>query len=415
MTGKLPGLYSRPVWVHAHLAGDGAGGRPDSGHEDHTRVFVGGDLLRHGSHSDSVGGRRARHTHWQRQIHRYQQWIRSRRRVAQRRRCPPDDRALAPGSRNIVATYSGDSTFSASVSASLDLTVAPSPRTVATAFQNNARHDGMATGDTFTPATLHRAWSTDVNPAEGTSRLSYPLIAGGRAFVISSYATSGWTWVSELHVFDATTGSVDWTAPISSTYPHLGLTYDGGQVFVQNTEGDLTAYDAVTGQINWASTPQFQWSFDSPPTAYNGVWYATGGGFGGTLYAVSETNGALMWSSPVANGNHSSPTVDDSGVYVHFAGDVSYGFGLDRTCRWYTYFGTSGGGGATAVLNGGHLYLHAGVGGPGALILSTDTGASTGDAGAKPDQQVALGLRQPTAGPALPATRSRLASSTTAG
>jgi outer membrane protein assembly factor BamB len=289
--------------------------------------------------------------------------------------------ALAPGTRKIVVAYSGDSGFSPSVSASLPITVTPPLTTVATTFANDSRHDGMDGGDTFNPATLHQAWSVNLNPASGTASLSYPLIAGGRVFIMSSHYTSNWTCLSELYALDATTGSVDWTAPISSTYDYLGFTYDGGQVFAQNSEGDLTAYDAATGHINWATTPLVQYGFDSPPTAYDGVLYATGAGSSGTLYAVSEVNGGLMWSAGVTNGNHSSPAVDDSGVYVDFAGDVSFGFGLDGTRRWSTYFGSSGGGGATAVLNGSHLYLHNGMGGPGALILSTDTGASSGTFG----------------------------------
>jgi outer membrane protein assembly factor BamB len=289
--------------------------------------------------------------------------------------------ALAPGTRKIVVAYSGDSGFSPSVSTSLPITVAPPLTTVATAFQNDSRHDGMDSADTFKPATLHQAWSVNLNPPSGTASLSYPLIAGGRVFVMSSHYTSNWTCLSELYALDATTGSVDWTAPISSTYDLLGFTYDGGQVFAQNSEGDLTAYDAATGHINWATAPQIQYMFDSPPTAYDGVLYATGAGSSGTLYAVSEADGALMWSSGVTNGDHSSPAVDDSGVYVDFGGDVSFGFGLDGTRRWSTYFGSSGGGGATAVLNGSHLYLHNGNGGPGALILSTDTGQSSGTFG----------------------------------
>jgi hypothetical protein len=81
------------------------------------------------------------------------------------------------------------------------------------------------------------------------------------------------------------------------------------------------------------------------------------------------------------NGDESSPAVDDSGVYEDYACDLSYGFSLTGTKRWTDTFGCEGGGGATTVLNGSHLYLHGGNGGPGALIVSTATGARSGTFG----------------------------------
>ena len=75
--------------------------------------------------------------------------------------------ALAQGTRTIVVAYSGDHEYAPSVSTSLVVTVAPPQKSVATAFQNDSRHDGMDIGDTFSPATLHRAWSVNLNPIGG--------------------------------------------------------------------------------------------------------------------------------------------------------------------------------------------------------------------------------------------------------
>jgi hypothetical protein len=58
-----------------------------------------------------------------------------------------------------------------------------------------------------------------------------------------------------------------------------------------------------------------------------------------------------------------------------------YGFSLTGTKQWTDTFGCEGGGGATTVLNGSHLYLRGGNGGPGALIVSTATGVSSGTFG----------------------------------
>jgi outer membrane protein assembly factor BamB len=283
--------------------------------------------------------------------------------------------ALAPGTRNIVVAYSGDTGFSPSVSTSLPITVALSQTTVATAFQNDSRHDGMDAGDTFNPATLHQAWSVNLNPPAATVSLSYPLIAGGRVF-INSMNRGG---LDDLYALDATTGSVDWHTQINGGF--LALTYDGGQVFVATSNGILTAYDQVGGQINWTTTPALGQGISAAPTAYDGVVYTSGDGSGGTLSAVSEANGQVLWSASVENGDVSSPAVDDSGVYEDYVCDLSYGFGLDGTNRWRDYFGCEGGGGATSVLNGSNLYLPGGnaggIAGVGALIVSTASGAGS--------------------------------------
>jgi hypothetical protein len=280
--------------------------------------------------------------------------------------------ALAPGARTMAATYSGDNGSSPSVSTPVAITVTPPPTTVATAFQNDSRHDGMDLGDTFNPATLHQAWSDDLNPTSGTATVSYPLIAGGRIFVMVADVASSSEFGSFV-ALDAATGATDWQ--VSSNGGLVGLTYDGGQVFAQGATGALTAYDAANGHVNW-TIPADGDSISAPLTAYDGVLYTSGAG-SGSLFAWSEANGQVLWSAQVSDGVMSSPTVDDSGVYVDYACDLSYRFGLDGTNQWTDIFGCSGWGGATSVLNGDHLYLPGQDPGP-ALILSSATGERSG-------------------------------------
>jgi outer membrane protein assembly factor BamB len=304
--------------------------------------------------------------------------------------------ALAPGARKIVAAYKGpalastgfEDEFAPSTSAGLPITVAPPATTVATAFQNDPRHDGMDTGDIFNPATLHKTWSINFNPPTGTADLSYPLIAGGRVFITAmDLSDNNSKCASGIYALDATTGHVDWQILQSTpSCTRLLLTYDGGQLFVQESFGSLTAYDASSGHINWTTTaPPGQNTFSSAPTAYDGVVYTEGDGYAGTFYALGETNGAILWSHAV-NGNVGSPAVDDTGVY----GDVdpwcsaSSGFGLNGTIRWNVLeAGCSSGFGPTPVLNGSHLYLYGFQAASlvPAQILSTTDGASIGTFG----------------------------------
>ena len=283
-------------------------------------------------------------------------------------------RALAPGSRSLVAYYYGDGYNFAARSSSVPITVAGPVTSVATAFQNDPRHDGADLADTFNPATLHQAWSRQLpSAASPASTLSYPLIAGGRVFVIAVGNQDN------LFALDAATGAVDWFTPVTSSYPTFGLTYDGGQVFVQTSDGTISAFDAATGHGNWIVAPA-QGSFNAPPTAYDGVLYESAGETG-VLSALSELDGKVMWSSTVQFGDISSPTVDDSGVYAYYGCD-SYGFNLNGVQRWNDTFGCTGGGGATAVLHGGELYQHGGTGAGGGLILNASDGSSVGTFGA---------------------------------
>jgi outer membrane protein assembly factor BamB len=300
--------------------------------------------------------------------------------------------ALAPGNRKIVATYKGpaltspsiQNAFSSSVSTALPITVAQPRATVATAFQGNSRHDGMDLGDTFKPATLHQAWSIDFNPASGSwdANVSYPLIAGGRVFVTVGPRASPEPNADTLYALDATTGSVDWQAPITTYYGIPVLTYDGGQVFVQDFDGVLNAYDAATGHLNWTTTLTPAAWYTGPPTAYDGVLYASGSGI---LSAVSEANGEVVWTSLLNGaGGQSSPAVDDSGVYAgtdNWCGKVS-AFALDGTSRWTNGLpACSSSFGTTSVLNDGHLFVPGMYRGaeqiPG-RIVSADTGLGGG-------------------------------------
>ena len=242
----------------------------------------------------------------------------------------------------------------------------------------------MDTGDTFNPATLHKTWSINFNPTPGAwgAYISYPLIAGGRVFVTVGPTVSPPDGQNTLYALDAATGAVDWSVPIATYLGIPGLTYDGGQVFIQTFDGVLTAYDAATGHANWTATlTATSYWFTGPPTAYDGVLYASGGGGSGTLFALSEATGALGWSFELDNGGAaSSPTVDDTGVYEDYACGFPGGVRLDGTNPWGR-LGCDDGAGATAVLNDGHLYLRSDSTLPEGLIVSTTTRASTGDFG----------------------------------
>jgi outer membrane protein assembly factor BamB len=234
-----------------------------------------------------------------------------------------------------------------------------------TAYQISSRHDGVASG-TALRQNLVRAWSKDLG-----GRVSYPVIAGGRVFVTVAHTTS---YGSDLYAFDARTGAVDW-GPINlgGTYFLSGLTYEKGRVFAVNYDGVMRAFNAATGAQTWSVQLPGQWAFTSAPTAEGGTVYTSGAGGGGTLYAVDEATGAVKWTVAVANGDHSSPTVNATSVFVSYACETTYRFSLTGSLVWNHTTGCSGGGGRTAVLHGGELWVRDDAGMT-PVVLSAKTG-----------------------------------------
>jgi outer membrane protein assembly factor BamB len=170
---------------------------------------------------------------------------------------------------------------------------------------------------------------------------------------------------------------------LGGTYPWSGLAYDAGSIFTVNSNGTLTAFNASTGVTGWSVSLPGQTSFTSPPTAINGYVYTGGSGFGGTLYAVSDASGQVVWTQPVDNGDESSPAVDAHGVFVTYACDQDYDFDpLLGSLIWHHAGPCSGGGGKTPVLANGHVL---GRDAPsGNLLLSASAGSTQGSFTAGP-------------------------------
>ena len=234
--------------------------------------------------------------------------------------------------------------------------------TLAVAYQISVSHDGCSDDTTIVPPLTQR-WSRDF-----TGPVSYPLIADGRVFVtVADNDGFGTT----LYALDQATGATLWSQAITGT-PWSTAAYDAGRVFVVNFDGLLRRFDAASGAPAWAVQLPGQYQFTSPPTADGGVVYTGGAGNGGTLYAVSESDGAILWTQPVANGDSSSPALSATDVFVSYACGLVYAF--DRTTgqqRWFSNGPCEGGGGKTPVYHAGRVYARDFLGNK---ILDASTG-----------------------------------------
>jgi outer membrane protein assembly factor BamB len=243
----------------------------------------------------------------------------------------------------------------------------------ATAYQITVDHAGVTTSGGVLALQPTPLWSVTLPGA-----ISYPVIAGGGVFVTTA-GLSGSNYGTELYAFDALSGKPLWgPVALSGTYFWSNVSYEGGKLFVVNYDGLLRSYDAVTGTAGWSVQLPGQYAFSSPPTASGGIVYVGGAGSGGTLYAVSESNGTVLWTQGVENGDNSSPAVGPGGVYVSYP-DWVYDF--DPTTGaplWHYASGGDGGGGRTPVYAGGTLYVRDWTTEPASNIFNATTGAIVG-------------------------------------
>jgi outer membrane protein assembly factor BamB len=237
-------------------------------------------------------------------------------------------------------------------------------------WQNNKVHDGFDPDSPLVPP-LSLKWSRDLS-ASGVVSISYPLIAQGMVFVTTT--TDNQT--ATLFALNENTGATVWSADIGGTYSVGYAAYDLGKVFVINFDGLMKALDAATGNLLWSVSLPDQYAFTSPPTAVNGTVYTGGAGSGGTAYAVDETNGAVLWTMPVENGDNSSPAVTGERVFVSYACPQAYAFNATTGQQlWHYNSCCEGGGGATPVVHGGQVYVRQDYcDQTSGLVLDADTG-----------------------------------------
>jgi outer membrane protein assembly factor BamB len=226
------------------------------------------------------------------------------------------------------------------------------PLSQAVAYQIDAAHAGHATFGSPLSFPVNPTWSVTLNGA-----VSYPLIADGKVFVTTSSSGTG-GYGTTLYALDKQTGGTVWgPVAIPGTYSWSGHAYDHGKIFVVNFDGLLRSFDAATGQPGWSKQLPGQYAFSAPPTAVDGIVYVGGAGVGGTVYAIDQSNGDVLWTAAVANGDKSSPAVSGDGVFVSYPCQVYKFDPLTGSSLWHYSGGCSGGGGKTPAYANGLLYV----------------------------------------------------------
>ena len=234
----------------------------------------------------------------------------------------------------------------------------------ATAYQVTPAHNALVQFAGNWGPQLKTAWVAALdgspNMALFADKSVYALVAGSP---------------NELVRIDAATGNVLWKYS-TGTNSSQGIAYDMNKIFSIDSSGALTAFAAGTGRKLWAVALPGQYSFSSAPSALNGIVYAGGAGSGGTLYAVDENTGKLIWTQEVENGDDSSPAVTATGVYVSYPCQY-YDFApATGALIWHYSGGCEGGGGDTPVVYNNLAYIRDWTGPD--TILNATTGAVVG-------------------------------------
>ncbi len=262
--------------------------------------------------------------------------------------------------------HAGATTTSSTPSAASSPNASPLPTDAAVAYQINPAHSGTQSGDPLTPG-LARRWQVDLG-----GNVSYPLIADGSVYVTVAFPAALPAY-TRLYALDLSTGRSRW-APVDLPTAWATSAYDGGRLFVQLGNGTLKALDAQSGAPLWTLRLPGTAGFSSPPTAVGGTIFAAGAGY---VDAVSESSGTLLWSTPVLNGDASSPAVTSTGVYVGYACNQDYDLNpTNGSVIWHHTSSCQGGGGLTSVPSNGRVYARDPV--KKNLILDSASGAELG-------------------------------------
>jgi outer membrane protein assembly factor BamB len=263
------------------------------------------------------------------------------------------------------------------------------------AYQLDPQHDGSLTSVPLTPP-LAKQWSDTFGGG-----VSYPLVVNGIVYVASG-PTGGSNGASTLYAINEATGATRWSRTLgSATYGWSDIAYDAGRVFGVNEGGLLSGIDAVTGALDWSVQLPGQYAFSAPPIAVNGIVYVGGAGSGGTLYAVDEQSGRLLWTDSVENGDDSSPAFDGTNVFVAYPCQYYAFHAITGAAAWHDSNGCDGGGGATPVVADGHVFIRDWTS-PG-LIVNSSTGATQGPLSATQPPAVAGGTAYELSGATLEA------------
>ena len=140
-------------------------------------------------------------------------------------------------------------------------------------------------------ATPGRAWTASVAGSSNKRRLAAaPVIGDGKLFVMDTAGV--------VSAFDAATGARRWTHGMGvegdgeSSVFGGGASYDGGRVYVTNGVGEVAALDAANGNQIWKVKPAGPLR-GAPTIAFNAIYVMTQSN---QIVALNAADGTMLWN-----------------------------------------------------------------------------------------------------------------------
>lgn len=145
-------------------------------------------------------------------------------------------------------------------------------------------------------------WQTDTGHNVEDTRS--PIFANGMLFY-------GENQGNQAVGFNISSQSVEWTYTTGYSV-RSGAAYANGRVFMGSDDGQMYAYDATTGSVDWQTGGG---ELRAAPTVQDGTVYI--GAWGGTVYARDQATGDQAWSQSFSGSiEQAKPAVDSDHVYV---------------------------------------------------------------------------------------------------
>jgi len=172
-----------------------------------------------------------------------------------------------------------------------------------------ARHAKGARIDASNVASLREAWRFEL-PSGGLfgAATAEPIVVGDTVYYIDMQ--------NNVFALDLATGEQRWSQEYgTSTAGPNGIAVGWGKVFVTSSERTVSALSADDGRELWTSPIAIpdNGGIDLAPSAYDGLIYlstvpinattAYQGGVAGTLYALDQDTGSVVWSFSTVQGD----------------------------------------------------------------------------------------------------------------
>lgn len=127
---------------------------------------------------------------------------------------------------------------------------------------------------------------------------------------------------ANIYALDVSSGSLKWKFTAGAMINQSGVVISKGVLFVGSRDGSLYAVDAVSGNLKWKYSTNGISLEESTPSVVDGLVYIAGwyniGSFSiaGSVYAIDQSTGSLVWQSLNALGFSSSPYLSAGRLYI---------------------------------------------------------------------------------------------------